>query len=268
MLTKRIIPCLDVKDGRVVKGINFVDLQDAGDPVQIAEAYQRAGADELILLDIAATTENRGTMLELVQQVSQKLFIPLTVGGGVRTVQDIDAVLLAGADKVGISSAAVKNPRLIKEGAVRFGSQCIVCAVDARKRDDGKGWEVYIGGGSEATGLDAVEWVKKVVELGAGEILLTSMDGDGTQEGYELDLLRAVTDAVDVPVTASGGAGTLEHLAEGLAAGASAVLAASMFHFGHFTVGQAREYLAARGFPMRPFDPNHDLVERVLDEED
>lgn len=267
MLTKRIIPCLDVKNGRVVKGINFVDLRDAGDPVETAQAYQDAGADELVFLDIAATNENRGTMIDLVKRVTEKVFVPFTVGGGIRTVQDIDAVLLAGADKVGINSAAVKNPRLIKEGAARFGSQCIVAAVDVRTRDDGNGWEVYVAGGSKPTGLDALEWIKELVELGAGEILLTSMDRDGTRDGYDLELLQTVTDMVDVPVTASGGAGSLEHLAEGLGAGAGAVLAASIFHFGHYTVGQAREYLAARGFPMRPFDPNHDLVERVLDEE-
>lgn len=266
MLTKRIIPCLDVKDGRVVKGVNFIDLRDAGDPVLAAQAYQKAGADELVFLDIAATNENRGTLLELVQRISETIFVPFTVGGGIRTVDDIDAVLLAGADKVGINSAAVKNPRLIEEGATRFGSQCIVCAVDVRRRSDGSGWEVYVAGGTQATGLDGIGWIKKVVELGAGEILLTSMDRDGTKDGYDLELLRTVTEAVDVPVTASGGAGNLEHLAEGLAAGAGAVLAASIFHFGDFTVSEAREFLAQRGFPMRPFDPEKDLVASVLQE--
>lgn len=266
MLTKRIIPCLDVKNGRVVKGVNFVDLRDAGDPVLAAQAYQKAGADELVFLDIAATQENRGTLVELVQKISETIFVPFTVGGGIRTVDDIDAVLLAGADKVGIGSAGVKTPQLIKEGAERFGSQCIVCAIDVRRRTTGPGWEVYIAGGTQATGLDALEWIKKVVELGAGEILLTSMDKDGTKDGYDLELLRTVTETVDVPITASGGAGNLEHLAEGFEAGASAVLAASIFHFGDYTVAQAREFLAQRGFPMRPFDPEKDLVGSVLKE--
>lgn len=266
MLTKRIIPCLDVKNGRVVKGINFVDLRDAGDPVLAAQAYQQAGADELVFLDIAATQENRGTLVELVQKISETIFVPFTVGGGIRTVEDIDAVLLAGADKVGIGSASVKTPELIQQGAERFGSQCIVCAVDVRRRTNGPGWEVFIAGGTQATGLDGLEWIKKVVDLGAGEILLTSMDKDGTKDGYDLELLRTVTDAVDVPVTASGGAGNLEHLAEGFEAGASAVLAASIFHFGDYSVAQAREFLANRGFPMRPFDPEKDLVASVLRE--
>lgn len=266
MLANRIIPCLDVKNGRVVKGVNFVDLRDAGDPVLAAQAYQTAGADELVFLDIAATQENRGTLLELVQRISETIFVPFTVGGGIRSVENIDAVLLAGADKVAISSAAVRNPQLIKEGAERFGSQCIVCAVDVRRRDDGSGWEVYVAGGSEATGLDGIEWIQRVVELGAGEILLTSMDRDGTKDGYDLELLRKATRTVDVPITASGGAGNLEHLAEGFEAGAGAVLAASIFHFGDYTVSEAREFLAQRGIPMRPFDPEKDLVKGVIQE--
>lgn len=266
MLTRRIIPCLDVKDGRVVKGVNFVDLVDAGDPVEAAVAYQDAGADELVFLDITATTEDRDTLTELVERISEKVFIPFTVGGGIRSVDDMQRVLLAGADKIGVNSAAVSRPELIREGAERFGSQCIVCAVDARKRTDGEGWEVFVAGGKKATGLDCVEWCKRLVELGAGEILLTSMDRDGTRDGYDLELLRAVTAAVDVPIIASGGVGNLEHLADGIEAGAHAVLAASIFHFGDYTVQQARELLLSRGIPMRPFDPERDAVARVLDE--
>lgn len=266
MLTRRIIPCLDVKDGRVVKGVNFVDLRDAGDPVEAAVAYQDAGADELVFLDITATTEDRDTLTDLVARISEKIFIPFTVGGGIRTVEDIRRVLLAGADKVGMNSAAVARPELIREGAERFGSQCIVVAVDARQRENGEGWEVFVAGGKKATGLDAIEWCKRVVELGAGEILLTSMDRDGTRDGYDLPLLRAVSQAVDVPIIASGGVGNLEHLAEGIEAGAHAVLAASIFHFGDFTVDQARQLLLSRGIPMRPFDPQRDAVARVLKE--
>ncbi len=263
MLTKRIIPCLDVKNGRVVKGVNFVDLQDAGDPVEAALAYQDAGADELVFLDIAATNEKRGTMVELVKSTAERLFIPLTVGGGIGSLEDIDRVLQAGADKVGINSAAVKNPQLIADAAERFGSQCIVAAVDVRKNTDKPGWEVYIGGGEKPTGLDAVAWCKKLEELGAGELLLTSMDKDGTKDGYDLELLTTITQAVRIPVTASGGAGTLEHLAQGFEAGAHAVLAASIFHFGDFTIGEARSFLTNKGFHMRPFDPEEDAVSNV-----
>lgn len=266
MLKRRIIPCLDVKDGRVVKGVNFVDLRDAGDPVEAAVAYQEAGADELVFLDITATSDGRDTLTELVERISERVFIPFTVGGGIRSVEDMRRVLKAGADKVGINSAAVHRPELIAEGAERFGNQCIVCAVDARRREDGSGWEVYVAGGRKATGLDAIEWMKRVVELGAGEILLTSMDKDGTRDGYDLDLLRAATQAVDVPVIASGGVGTLEHLVEGIEAGAHAVLAASIFHFGDHTVAEARELMRSRGIPVRPFDPESDAVARVIDE--
>lgn len=266
MLKRRIIPCLDVKDGRVVKGVNFVGLRDAGDPVECAVAYQDAGADELVFLDITATTEDRDTLTELVERIAERVFIPFTVGGGIRTVDDMRRVLLAGADKVGINSAAVKRPEVIAEGADRFGSQCIVCAVDARKRTDGPGWEVYVAGGKKATGLDAIAWIQRVVELGAGEILLTSMDRDGTRDGYDLDLLREVTKHVDVPVIASGGVGNLTHLAEGIEAGAHAVLAASIFHFGDHTVDEARALMQARGIPVRPFDPQRDAVARVFEE--
>lgn len=266
MLTRRIIPCLDVKDGRVVKGVNFVELRDAGDPVEAAVAYQDAGADELVFLDITATVEDRDTLTELVTRIAEKIFIPFTVGGGIRSVEDMRRVLLAGADKVGINSAAVSRPELIREGAERFGSQCIVCAVDARKRTDGEGWEVFVAGGKKGTGLDAVQWCKELEKLGAGEILLTSMDRDGTRDGYDLELLRVVTDALDIPVIASGGVGNLEHLAEGIEAGAHAVLAASIFHFGDHTVEEARQLLLSRGYPMRPFDPQRDPVGRALDE--
>lgn len=266
MLTRRIIPCLDVKDGRVVKGVNFVELRDAGDPVEAAVAYQDAGADELVFLDITATVEDRDTLTELVTRIAEKIFIPFTVGGGIRSVEDMRRVLLAGADKVGINSAAVSRPELIREGAERFGSQCIVCAVDARKRTDGEGWEVFVAGGKKGTGLDAVQWCKELEKLGAGEILLTSMDRDGTRDGYDLELLRVVTNALDIPVIASGGVGNLEHLAEGIEAGAHAVLAASIFHFGDHTVEEARQLLLSRGYPMRPFDPQRDPVGRALDE--
>lgn len=266
MLTRRIIPCLDVKDGRVVKGVNFVELRDAGDPVEAAMAYQDAGADELVFLDITATVEDRDTLTELVTRIAEKIFIPFTVGGGIRSVEDMRRVLLAGADKVGINSAAVSRPELIREGADRFGSQCVVCAVDARKNSDGEGWEVFVAGGKKGTGLDAVEWCKELESLGAGEILLTSMDRDGTRDGYDLELLKAVTKAIDIPVIASGGVGNLEHLAEGIEAGAHAVLAASIFHFGDHTVEEARQLLLSRGYPMRPFDPQRDPVGRALEE--
>lgn len=252
MLKRRIIPCLDVKDNRVVKGINFVELRDAGDPVQAAVAYQEAGADELVFLDITATHENRDTLTHLVERIAERVFIPFTVGGGVRSVDDMRRLLLAGADKTGMNSAAVADPDLIARGADRFGSQCVVCAVDARRRDDGTGWEVYVAGGRKPTGLDAVAWIERVVSLGAGEILLTSMDRDGTRDGYDLELLAEVTRRVDVPVIASGGAGTLAHLADAIRiGGAHAVLAASIFHFGEFTVGEAKKYLHDAGIAVR-----------------
>ena len=252
MLKRRIIPCLDVKDNRVVKGINFVELRDAGDPVEAAVAYQEAGADELVFLDITATHENRDTLTHLVERIAERVFIPFTVGGGVRSVEDMRRLLLAGADKTGINSAAVSDPDLIARGADRFGSQCVVCAVDARRRDDGTGWEVYVAGGRKPTGLDAVAWIERVVSLGAGEILLTSMDRDGTRDGYDLELLAEVTRRVDVPVIASGGAGTLAHLADAIRiGGAHAVLAASIFHFGEFTVGEAKKYLHDAGIAVR-----------------
>lgn len=256
MLKRRIIPCLDVKDGRVVKGINFVSLRDAGDPVDCAVAYQAAGADELVFLDITATREARDTLTELVERISERVFIPFTVGGGVRTVDDMRRLLRAGADKVSVNSAALSRPELLTEGAERFGSQCVVCAVDARRRDasdPSRGWEVFVAGGTRATGRDAVAWVEEAVARGAGEILLTSMDRDGTCDGYDLDLLRTVTDRVGVPVIASGGAGTLPHLVEAVNAGrAHAVLAASIFHFGTFTIGEAKAAMAAAGVPVRP----------------
>lgn len=270
MLTRRIIPCLDVKDGRIVKGINFVDLRDAGDPVEAAIAYQAAGADEIVFLDIAATLQGRETMLGLVNRIAEDIFIPFTVGGGITSNDDIRRVLAAGADKVGINSAAVKDPSFVTRAAREFGSQCIVCAVDVRRvsANDAETpkWEVFVAGGTKATGLDAIEWCIDLVRRGAGEILLTSMDRDGTKDGYDLKLLQIVTQAVDVPVVASGGAGTLEHLADGLEAGAHAVLAASIFHFGEITIPQARAFLAERGYPMRPFDPQRDEVARVLEE--
>jgi cyclase len=253
VLKRRIIPCLDVKDNRVVKGINFVELRDAGDPVDCAVAYQDAGADELVFLDITATHEDRDTLTHLVERIAERVFIPFTVGGGVRSVDDMRRLLLAGADKTAINSAAVVDPELIARGADRFGSQCVVCAVDARRRTDGSGtWEVYVAGGRKPTGLDAVQWIEKVVALGAGEILLTSMDRDGTRDGYDLQLLHEVTSRVDVPVIASGGAGTLAHLRDAIVeGGAHAVLAASIFHFGEFTVAQTKRYLSDAGVPVR-----------------
>jgi imidazole glycerol-phosphate synthase subunit HisF len=251
-LCRRIIPCLDVTDGRVVKGVNFVNLRDAGDPVELARAYDAAGADEITFLDITATSDNRETMVDVVRATAKKVHIPLTVGGGIRTTDDMYRMLRAGADKVSVNSAAIARPELIAEGAQRFGNQCIVLAIDARRRESGDGWEVYSHGGRKPTGLDAVEWARRGVELGAGEILLTSMDADGTKQGYDLPLTRAVADAVDVPVIASGGVGALQHLLEGLTiGGAYAVLAASIFHFGEFTVGEAKAYLAAAGVPVR-----------------
>ena len=251
MHTKRIIPCLDVKDGRVVKGTNFVGLRDAGDPVELASIYDRELADELIFLDITASSDERNTMVEMVEQTASQIFIPFTVGGGIRTVEDIRKMLKAGADKVSLNTAAIKNPNLIAEGAKRYGSQCIVLAVDARQTGTDK-WEVYINGGRTPTGLDVLEWVKQATALGAGEILLTSMDNDGVKDGYDIPLTRAVSEAVNVPVIASGGAGALEHFYDVLTLGkADAVLAASVFHFGQFTVGQVKEYLKSRGVEVR-----------------
>ncbi|RIK38168.1 MAG: imidazole glycerol phosphate synthase subunit HisF [Chloroflexi bacterium] len=253
-LCRRIIPCLDVTAGRVVKGVQFLNLRDAGDPVELAEAYARAGADEIAFLDITATSDNRDTMVDVVRATARRVFIPLTVGGGIRSSDDMYRMLRAGAEKVGVNSAAVARPELIAEGAKRFGSQCIVLAIDAR-RSGPDTWEVFTHGGRRGAGIDAVAWARRGVELGAGEILLTSMDADGTREGYDLELTRAVSDAVSVPVIASGGVGTLEHLREGLAEGhASAVLAASIFHFGEYSIAEAKAYLAAAGLPIRPID--------------
>jgi cyclase len=252
MLSRRIIPCLDVNAGRVVKGVKFKELRDAGDPVACARAYDAQGADELIFLDITASSDERRIMLDVVAATAEQCFMPLTVGGGLRSLADIEAMLKAGADKVSLNTAAIKNPQLVAEAALRFGSQCIVLAIDAKRESDGKSWRVYTHGGRNPTELDAVKWAKRGVELGAGEILLTSMDRDGTGDGYDLELTRAVSDAVSVPVIASGGAGTLGHLAEVLDRGhASAVLAASIFHFGTFTIPQAKDYLTAQGVPVR-----------------
>lgn len=252
MLTKRIIPCLDVNNGRVVKGINFVQLKDAGDPVEVGAAYSRAGADELVFLDITATSDARATVTDMVRKVAEKVFIPFTVGGGIRTVEDMKAILREGADKVSVNSAAIDRPKLIREGADKFGSQCIVVAIDARKREDGSGWNVYKAGGRIDTGLDAIEWAKKACELGAGEILLTSMDGDGTKEGYDIELTRKVADAVSIPVIASGGAGSMEHFYEALTeGGADAALAASLFHYKEMEISEVKEYLAEKGVSVR-----------------
>ena len=254
-LAKRIIPCLDVENGRVVKGVNFVDIRDAGDPVEVAKRYNEQGADEITFLDITATHEGRATTVKTVEKIAEQVFIPLTVGGGIRSVEDIRVMLNAGADKVGINSAAITNPNLVKEASERFGSQCIVVAIDAKKvsvEAEPLRWEIFTHGGRKPTGIDAVEWAKKMAELGAGEILLTSMDGDGTKKGFDLKLTRAISDAVSVPVIASGGVGNLEHLVEGvLEGGADAVLAASIFHFGEFTVPQAKAYMAERGIEVR-----------------
>ena len=252
MLKTRIIPCLDVADGRVVKGVNFVDLIDAGDPVEAARAYDAAGADELCFLDIMATEDNRATMYDLVTRTAEQCFMPLTVGGGVRTPEDVRKLLLAGADKVSFNSAAVARPDVVAEAADRFGSQCIVVAVDAKTVEPGR-WEIFTHGGRRATGIDAVDFARTVAAKGAGEILLTSMDRDGTRAGFNIPLTRAIADAVDIPVIASGGVGTLDHLVEGITEGhASAVLAASIFHFGTYTIGQAKAHMAAAGIPVRP----------------
>jgi len=252
LLAKRIIPCLDVKDGRVVKGVNFLGLKDAGDPVEVASRYNDEGADEIAFLDITASHEKRGTMVHVVEKTANQVFMPLTVGGGIRTIEDIRTLLSAGADKVSINTSAIENPDFVKQSADRFGSQCIVVAIDAKRRKDGNGWEVYTYGGRKPTGIDAWEWAKKVEEFGAGEILLTSMDCDGTKLGYDIELTRIISDSVNIPVIASGGAGTLEHLYEAFSDGkADAVLAASIFHYREYTIRQAKTYLIERGVSIR-----------------
>ncbi len=258
MLAKRIIPCLDVTGGRVVKGVNFVELRDAGDPVEIAARYNEQGADELTFLDITATSDGRDLILPIIEAVASQVFIPLTVGGGVRTVADVRRLLNAGADKTSFNSAAIANPQVIRDASTKYGAQCIVVAIDARRRTGealaarGEGWDVFSHGGRQNTGLDAVAWARQMAEYGAGEILLTSMDRDGTKIGFDLALTRAVSDAVEVPVIASGGVGTLDHLVDGVQiGGADAVLAASIFHYGSFTIAQAKQHLAARGIPVR-----------------
>ena len=252
MHTKRVIPCLDVKDGRVVKGINFVNLRDAGDPAEVAAAYDKAGADEVVFLDITASSDSRATQLEWVRQVASKVFIPFTVGGGVRTVEDFKAILREGADKIAINSAAIMNPQLISDAADKFGSQCVVVAIDAKKRANGDGWNIYKNGGRVDMGMDAVEWAIKAEKMGAGEILLTSMDRDGTKEGYDLSLTKAIAEAVSIPVIASGGAGTLQHFYDALVeAKAEAVLAASLFHYKELEIMQVKEYLHQRGVSVR-----------------
>ena len=255
MLKARVIPCLDVKDGRVVKGVKFVELRDAGDPVEAAETYDRAGADELCFLDITASHEKRGIILDVVARTAERCFMPLTVGGGVRTVEDVRRLLLAGADKVSINTAAVQRPDFVREASEKFGAQCIVVAIDAKQTGPGK-WEVFTHGGRNATGLDAIDWAKRMVDLGAGEILLTSMDRDGTKQGFDIGLTRTVADAIPVPVIASGGVGTLEHLVEGVRDGhATAVLAASIFHFGEFSIAEAKAYMKRAGIPVRDATP-------------
>ncbi|EKN00597.1 MULTISPECIES: imidazole glycerol phosphate synthase subunit HisF [unclassified Acidocella] len=250
MLKLRVIPCLDVKDGRVVKGVNFVSLRDAGDPVEQAALYDKAGADELTFLDITASSDNRDTILDVVHRTAEKVFLPLTVGGGIRQVADMRRLLLAGADKCSVNSAAISRPELINEAAEKFGSQCVVVAIDARQSAPGK-WEVYSHGGRKATGIDVLDWARQMQERGAGEILLTSMDRDGTGMGFDLELLKAVCGAVRLPVVASGGVGELRHFVEGAQAGATGLLAASVFHFGQFTVAQVKEALGAAGLPVR-----------------
>ena len=252
MFTKRIIPCLDVNGGRVVKGVNFVDLKDAGDPVEIAKAYDSAGADELVFLDITASSDARATVTDMVRKVAECVFIPFTVGGGIRTVDDFRAILREGADKVSVNSAAINTPELVREAADKFGSQCVVVAIDAKRRQDGSGWNIYKNGGRIDMGIDAVEWAKKVESLGAGEILLTSMDCDGTKAGYDLELTRAVSDSVSIPVIASGGAGKVEHFRDALTTGgADAALAASLFHYKELEIREVKEYLRREGVPVR-----------------
>ena len=252
MHTKRIIPCLDVKDGRVVKGINFVNLRDAGDPAEVSSAYDKAGADEVVFLDITASADSRATQLEWVRQVASKVFIPFTVGGGIRTVDDFKAILREGADKISINSAAIMNPKLISDAAEKFGSQCVVVAIDAKRRADGSGWNIYKNGGRVDMGMDAVEWARTAEKMGAGEILLTSMDGDGTKAGYDIELTRAISQTVGIPVIASGGAGTLEHFYEALTeGGAEAALAASLFHYKELEIREVKEYLRTKGVSVR-----------------
>lgn len=252
MYTKRIIPCLDVKDGRVVKGVQFVDLIDAGDPVEAAKAYDAAGADELVFLDITASSDNRSTVIDMVRRVAEQVFIPFTVGGGIRTVDDFRAILREGADKISVNSAAIDNPSLIAEAAEVFGSQCVVVAIDAKRRSDGSGWNIYKHGGRVDMGIDAVEWAKKACDLGAGEILLTSMDCDGTKDGYDLELTKAISEAVSVPVIASGGAGSLEDFFDAFEKGkAAAALAASLFHYKELEIREVKEYLRDKGVPVR-----------------
>ena len=252
MFTKRIIPCLDVHNGRVVKGVNFVNLKDAGDPVEIAKAYDAAGADELIFLDITASSDNRNTVVDMVRAVAANVFIPFTVGGGIRTVEDFRMLLREGADKISINSSAIMNPQLIHDAALKFGSQCVVVAIDAKKRADGSGWNIYKNGGRVDVGLDALEWAKRVESLGAGEILLTSMDCDGTKAGYDIELTRAIADAVKIPVIASGGAGTMEHFYEALTEGsADAALAASLFHYKELEIREVKTYLRDKGVSVR-----------------
>ena len=252
MHTKRIIPCLDVKDGRVVKGINFVNLRDAGDPAEVAAAYDKAGADEVVFLDITAAADSRATQLEWVRQVASKVFIPFTVGGGIRTVDDFKAILREGADKISINSAAIMNPRLISDAAEKFGSQCVVVAIDAKRREDGSGWNIYKNGGRVDMGMDAVEWARTAEKMGAGEILLTSMDGDGTKAGYDIELTKAISRTVGIPVIASGGAGKLEHFYDALTeGGAEAALAASLFHYKELEIREVKEYLRGRGVSVR-----------------
>lgn len=252
MHTKRIIPCLDVKEGRVVKGVNFVNFRDAGDPAEVAAAYDKAGADEVVFLDITASADSRATQLEWVRQVAGRVFIPFTVGGGIRTIDDFKAILREGADKISINSAAIMNPGLISDAAEKFGSQCVVVAIDAKRRTDGSGWNIYKNGGRVDMGIDAVEWAVRAEKLGAGEILLTSMDGDGTKAGYDIPLTKAIADSVSIPVIASGGAGKLEHFYEAVHdAGAEAVLAASLFHYKELEIRQVKEYLRDRGVSVR-----------------
>jgi len=249
MLKNRIIPCLDVKNGRVVKGINFVDLQDAGDPVEQAKIYSDGGADEICFLDITASNENRDTIYEVVEKTSKKCFVPLTVGGGVRSVKDINKLLNCGADKVSINTAAVQNSKVVEESSKKFGSQCIVVAIDAKK--NGENWEIFTHGGRNSTGIDAIQFANKMEESGAGELLVTSMDKDGTQSGYDIELMKKISSNVNIPVIASGGVGTLDHLVEGIKSGASAVLAASIFHYGTYSVKEAKQYLASKDIPVR-----------------
>ncbi|MCR5459708.1 MAG: imidazole glycerol phosphate synthase subunit HisF [Acetatifactor sp.] len=252
MHTKRIIPCLDVKDGRVVKGINFVNLRDAGDPAEVSSAYDKAGADEVVFLDITASADSRATQLEWVRQVASKVFIPFTVGGGIRTVDDFKAILREGADKISINSAAIMNPKLISDAAEKFGSQCVVVAIDAKRRANGEGWTIYKNGGRVDMGIDAVEWARTAEKMGAGEILLTSMDCDGTKAGYDIELTKAISQTVGIPVIASGGAGTLEHFYEALTeGGAEAALAASLFHYKELEIKEVKEYLRSKGVSVR-----------------